>query len=112
MDMEEMMKAAQQAAENIQKQMNEAQVRLDSIEVEGSSGGGLVKVTADGQGRIRQVKIDPSVVDPEDVEMLEDLVQAAVSDVQARARELYEEEIGRMTGGLNLFNLGSLFGGS
>ena len=101
-----------QLVQQSQARLSEIQTQLASKTVTATSGGGLVKVVADGQGRIRQVKIDPSVVDPEDVEMLEDLVQAAVSDVQARARELYEEEIGRMTGGLNMFNLGSLFGGS
>jgi DNA-binding YbaB/EbfC family protein len=95
-----------------QARLSEIQTQLASKTVTATSGGGLVKVIADGQGRIRAVKIDPSVVNPEDVEMLEDLVQAAVSDAQARARELYEEEIGRMAGGLNPFNLGSLFGGS
>ena len=95
-----------------QARLSEIQTQLASKTVTATSGGGLVKVIADGQGRIRQIKIDPSVVDPEDVEMLEDLVQAALSDAQARARELYEEEIGRIAGGLNPFNLGSLFGGS
>lgn len=95
-----------------QARLSEIQTQLASKTVTATSGGGLVKVVADGQGRIREVKIDASVVDPDDVEMLEDLVQAAVSDAQARARELYEEEIGRMAGGLNPFNLGSLFGGS
>ena len=95
-----------------QARLSEIQTQLASKTVTATSGGGLVKVVADGQGRIREIKIDASVVDPEDVEMLEDLVQAAVSDAQARARELYEEEIGRMAGGLNPFNLGSLFGGS
>ncbi|MGD8867800.1 MAG: YbaB/EbfC family nucleoid-associated protein [Gemmatimonadales bacterium] len=101
-----------QLVQQSQARLSEIQTQLAAKTVTATSGGGLVKVVADGQGRIRQVKIDPSVVDPEDVEMLEDLVQAALSDVQARARELYEEEIGRMTGGLNMLNLGSLFGGS
>jgi len=101
-----------QLVQQSQARLSEIQTQLASKTVTATSGGGLVTVIADGQGRIRQVKIDPSVVDPADVEMLEDLVQAAVSDAQARARELYEEEIGRMTGGLNPFNLGSLFGGS
>ena len=95
-----------------QARLTEIQTQLASKTVTASSGGGLVTVVADGQGRIRDVKIDPSVVDPEDVEMLEDLVQAAVTDAQARARELYEEEIGRMSGGFNPFNLGNIFGGS
>lgn len=95
-----------------QARLTEIQTQLASKTVTASSGGGLVRVVADGQGRIREIKIDPSVVDPSDIEMLEDLVQAAVSDAQARARQLYEEEIGRMAGGLGPFNLGNLFGGS
>lgn len=95
-----------------QARLTEMQTQLASRTITASSGGGLVRVVADGQGRIREVKIDPSVVDPGDVEMLEDLVQAAVADAQARARQLYEEEVNRMAGGMNPFNLGSLFGGS
>jgi DNA-binding YbaB/EbfC family protein len=95
-----------------QAQLTEIQTQLASKTVTASSGGGLVNVVADGQGRIREIKIDPSVVDPSDIEMLEDLVQAAVVEAQARARQLYEEEIGRMAGGINPLNLGSLFGGS
>ena len=87
-----------------QARLTEIQTQLASKTVTATSGGGLVKVTADGQGQIREIKIDPSVVDPADVEMLEDLVEAAVSEVQAR--------VGRMAGGLTPFNLGSLFGGS
>lgn len=95
-----------------QARLTEIQTQLASKTVTAAAGGGLVKVVADGQGKIREIKIDPSVVDPKDVEMLEDLVQAAVSDAQARARELYEEEINRMAGGLSPFNLANLFGGS
>jgi DNA-binding YbaB/EbfC family protein len=95
-----------------QARLTEIQTQLASKTVTASSGGGLVTVVADGQGRIREIKIDPSVVNASDVEMLEDLVQAAVSEAQARARQLYEEEIGRMAGGLTPFNLGNLFGGS
>jgi len=95
-----------------QAKLTEIQTQLASRTVTASSGGGLVKVVADGQGRVREVKIDPSVVDPNDIEMLEDLVQAAVSEAQARARQLYEEEMSRMAGGVNPFNLGNLFGGS
>ncbi len=100
-----------QLGQQVQARMTEIQTQLASKTVEASSGGGLVKVVADGQGRVREVKIDPSVVNPADVEMLEDLVQAAVAEVQARARKLYEEEVGRIAGGLGPFNLGSLFGG-
>jgi DNA-binding YbaB/EbfC family protein len=95
-----------------QARLTEIQTQLAAKTVTASSGGGLVTVVADGQGRIREVKIDPSVVNPADVEMLEELVRAAVSEAQARARRLYEEEISRMAGGLAPFNLGNLFGGS
>ncbi len=95
-----------------QARLTEIQTQLASKTVTASSGGGLVTVVADGQGRIREVKIDPSVVNPADVEMLEELVRAAVSEAQVRARRLYEEEIGRMSGGLFPLNLSNLFGGS
>ncbi len=95
-----------------QARLTEIQTQLASKTVTATSGGGLVRVVADGQGRVREIKIDPSVVDPSDVEMLEDLVQAAVADAQARARQLYEEEMNRIAGGLAPFNLGNLFGGS
>ena len=94
-----------------QAKLTEIQTQLASKTVTASSGGGLVTVVADGQGRVREVKIDPSVVNASDVEMLEDLVQAAVSDAQARARQLYEEEVRGMACGLAPFNLGNLFGG-
>jgi DNA-binding YbaB/EbfC family protein len=95
-----------------QARLTEIQTQLASKTVTASSGGGLVTVVADGQGRIREVKIDPSVVNPADVEMLEELVRAAVLEAQARARRLYEEEISRMAGGLFPLNLSNLFGGS
>ena len=85
MDMEEMLKAAQQAAEKIQQQMNDVQVTLDSLEVEGTSGGGLVKIRATAKGRILSVSIDDSLIVPEDKQMLQDLVTAAFND----ARTLY-----------------------
>ena len=102
MDMEEMMKAAQQAAENIQKQMNEAQVRLDSIEVEGTAGGGLVKIRASAKGRILSVSIDDSLVVPEEKQMLEDLVTAAFNDARAKADQASNAEMQKVQSGLPL----------
>lgn len=88
--------------QQMQARFSELQSELDKQTVTTSSGGGMVTVTADGRGRVREVKIDPTVVDPEDVEMLEDLVVAAISEAQQRARQLYEEEMKKLTGGLPL----------
>src|SRR5690625_7888728 len=96
MNIQKLMKEAQKA----QRKMQEAQEKLASLSVEGSAGGGLVTVTANGEGTVTGVKIDPSAVDPEDVEMLEDLVSAAVSDAQRKARELQEQEMSQATGGV------------
>ena len=92
--MEEMIKAAQQAAETIQKQMTETQGKLDAIEVEGIAGGGLVSVVVNGHKQLVSVKIKKEAVDPEDVETLEDLVfaaaQSALSAAEARNNEVME----------------------
>ena len=100
--MEEMLKAAQEAAENIQKQMNDAQVKLDSIEVEGVSGGGLVKIRASAKGRILGVSIDDSLIVPDDKQMLEDLVAAAFNDARTKADQVANAEMGKMQQGLGL----------
>lgn len=91
-----------QMGQKMQARMSELQEELEKKTVESTSGGGMVKVTADAKGRVRSLKIDPTVVDPDDVEMLEDLVLAAVSDAQNRAEKVYEEEMKKVTGGLNL----------
>jgi nucleoid-associated protein EbfC len=75
------------------------QTELGQKTVSCSSGGGMVTVTADGRGRIRALKIDPTVVESGDVEMLEDLVLAAVSEAQTRAQSVYEEEMRKLSGG-------------
>ncbi|MCL6249448.1 YbaB/EbfC family nucleoid-associated protein [Altererythrobacter sp. KTW20L] len=100
--MEEMMKAAQAAAENIQKQMNEAQVKLDSVEVEGSSGGGLVRIRATAKGRILGVAIDDSLVSLEEKQILEDLVAAAFNDARDKADRAANAEMQQMQAGLGL----------
>ncbi len=85
-----------------EERLTELQSELGNRTVTCSSGGGMVTVTADGRGRVRAIKIDPAVVDPEDVEMLEDLVQAAVSEAQQRAQQVYEEELKKLAGGFPL----------
>jgi len=109
--MEEMMKAAQQAAETISKQMNEMQVKLDSIEVEGTAGGGLVKVRASAKGRILGVSIDDSLMNADDKPILEDLVAAAFNDARDRADRVSEQEMQAMQSSMGLppgFNLPGL----
>ena len=100
--MEEMLKAAQQAAETVQAQMAEAQANLDSVEVEGMSGGGLVRILASAKGRIKAISIDDSLMVPADKQMLEDLLAAAFNDAREKADQASNAEMGRMTSGLQL----------
>ena len=105
-DLQQLMQMGQQ----MQSRMSEIQDRLEEKTTTAQAGGGMVEVTVDGKGNVRDVDIDPSVVDPEDVEMLEDLVLAAVSEAQRRAREAMEEEMKELTGGLPMSGLSGLFG--
>ena len=100
--MEEMIRAAQQAAETIQKQMTEAQSKLDTIEVEGVSGGGLVRIRCSAKGRVVGVAIDDSLLQVNEKAILEDLVAAAFNDARAKADAASNTEMGKMTSGLPL----------
>ena len=100
--MEEMLAAAQQAAETIQKQMGEAQAKLDTVEVEGVSGGGLVKIRCTAKGRILGVSIDDSLIVPADKQMLEDLVAAAFNDARTKADQAANAEMQRVQAGMGL----------
>lgn len=91
--MEEMIQAAQKAAETIQRQMEDAQGRLDAIEVEGADGGGLVTIKASAKGRVIGVSIDDSLLVPADKGILEDLVAAAFNDARAKADAAAAEEM-------------------
>jgi len=91
-----------QMGQQVQARLSQLQTELGSRTVTCSSGGGMVTVTADGRGHLKSIKIDRTVVDPEDVEMLEDLVQAAVNEAQQRALQVYEEEVRKLAGGLPL----------
>ena len=92
--------------QQMQADMAAAQAALAAETVEGSAGGGMVKVTVSGSGDVQRVSIDPSVVDPDDIETLEDLVVAAVADGLRRAAELQSTRLGAVTGGLDLGSLG------
>ncbi len=96
--------------QKMQADMAAAQDALAEAVVEGSAGGGMVKATATGAGELQGVSISPEVVDPDDVEMLEDLVLAAVSDALRRAQELQAERMGAVTGGIDLGGLGGVLG--
>lgn len=91
-----------QMGQQMQSRVNEIQDRLGREELSAASGGGMVTVTVDGKGTLRKISIDPAVVDPQDVEMLEDLVAAAVTEAQDKARGRYEEEMQKLAGGMPL----------
>lgn len=86
-NMQQLMKQAQQ----MQQKMAEAQEEVDNAEAEGNAGGGMVKVLVTGNKTLKSIKIDPSVCDPEDTEMLEDLIIAALNDAYAKAESIKEE---------------------
>jgi DNA-binding YbaB/EbfC family protein len=108
-NMQQLMKQAQK----MQQQLAEAQASLAAQEVEGTAGGGLVKATLTGSGELRAIVIDPSAVDPEDVETLQDLVVAAVRDAHRAVQELAADTMGPVTGGIGGLGgaLGGAFGG-
>ena len=88
--------------QKMQAKMEEVQAELEDDRVEGTSGGGMVKVVANGQQMIVEVKIEKEVVDPDDIEMLEDLIVAAVNQAQQNAQELAAEKMGGLTGGMKI----------
>jgi DNA-binding YbaB/EbfC family protein len=92
-------------AQKMQADMQAAQAEVEAAEVEASAGGGVVTVRANGAKKIISVKIAPEAVDPDDVEMLEDLVTAAVNEAMTKADELMQEKMGAVTGGMNLGGL-------
>ncbi len=89
-------------AQKMQAQMMKAQEELGRTEVEGSAGGGMVKMVLNGNNEMISVKVNPEAVDPDDVEMLEDLIIAAYSNAQEKIKEISESTMGAVSGGLNL----------
>lgn len=94
------MGALLEQATQMQQQISDAQEQAAATEIEGVAGGGAVRITVSGAGQFRSVRIDPSAVDPGDVEMLEDLVLAALTDAAARVSALQAESLGDLGGGL------------
>ena len=89
-------------AQKMQAKMAEMQEKLADMEIVGASGGGMVKITVNGKGEMRKTSIDPSLVDPNEVEILEDLIVAAFNDAKAKVEQETQAEMGKLTGGLNL----------
>ena len=98
MNMQEVMRQAKR----MQKQMEEARAQAGDKTVEGSAGGGMVVVTANGRSEILSVKIEKEVVDPEEIDMLQDLIVAATNQAVTRANEMMQQELGKVTAGLPL----------
>lgn len=103
-NMGNIMKQVQQFQNNMAKLQEE----LGEKKVEAASGGGMVTVVANGRKEIVSVKLEPEVVDPDDVEMLQDLIQAAVNDALSRAKAMETEEMSKLTAGMNLPNIPGL----
>jgi DNA-binding YbaB/EbfC family protein len=93
-----LMKQAQQ----MQSKMAEMQGKMELMEVSGASGGGMVQVLVNGKGEMRKLKIDPSLVDPNDIEVLEDLIVAAFNDAKGKVEATMADEMQKLTGGMNL----------
>ena len=89
-------------AQALQRKLAKAHEELAEMEVTGSAGGGMVTVVVTGAGEFRSIEINPEAVDPEDVEMLQDMVVAACNEALRRSKELEQEHVGGITGGLGL----------
>ena len=89
-------------AQQMQKKMQEMQQKSESLEIEGSSGGGMVKATVNGKGQLITVKIDQSIVSKDDIEMLEDLIVAAFNDAKNKVDTQVNQEMASITGGMNI----------
>lgn len=89
-------------AQGLQQKMADAQAELDTLEVEGASGGGLVKVVQTAKGQVKSVAIDPSLMVADEAEILEDLVVAALNDARGKAERVVAEKMGQVTAGLPL----------
>jgi DNA-binding YbaB/EbfC family protein len=92
------MKAIQQ----MQRRLEKIQEELAQTDVQGTAGGGVVTVVVNGQKEFKSIKIDPSAVDPDDVELLEELISAAISDAMGKASTLFDDRMGALTGGLKI----------
>ncbi len=101
-NMNDMMKQVQK----MQKQMAAAQEEIEAQEVSATAGGGAITITVNGKKEVMDIKIDPEVVDPDDVEMLQDLILAATNEAMRKVDEIASSQMGKVTGGMNIPGLG------
>jgi len=106
-----MMGQLMRQAQEMQEKMGKIQEEAASMEVTASAGGGMVSVTSNGKQEITALSIDKNVVDPEDVEMLQDLILAAIGEAQRKSKESLDAEVQKLTGGMNIPGLGGGLGG-
>lgn len=102
MDMQKMLKQAKK----MQQQLADVQDGLKDVVVEATAGGGIVKATMSGDGVLQSITIDPQALDPEDVELLQDMIVAAVNEASSNASDVANQRMGAITGGLNIPGLG------
>ena len=103
------MGALMQQAQKMQRDIEVAKAEIDALEIDATAGGGVVKIVISGTHEIKSLEIDPSAVDPEDVEMLQDMVVAAVNEAMRKAETEANANMSKLTGSLNLGSLGGLF---
>ncbi len=89
-------------AQQMQKKLMDAQAQVELLEIEGSAGGGMVKITINGKGAAKSISIDPKLMDPSEKEMLEDLIVAAINDANTKKEDESNKKMGDLTGGMNL----------
>lgn len=98
-----------QKLQKMQEEMAKTQSAVEETEFTASAGGGAVEVTVNGKHEIKSIKMQPEVVDPEDIDMLEDLLLASLNEAMRKADETMESEMGKLTGGMNIPGMGGLF---
>lgn len=98
-----------QRIQKMQEEMTKTQTAVEESEFSASVGGGAVEVIVNGKHEVKSIKMQPEVVDPEDIDMLEDLLLAAINEAIRKANETMESEMGKLTGGLNIPGMGGLF---
>lgn len=98
-----------QKIQKMQEEMAKAQTAVEESEFTASAGGGAVEVTVTGKHEVKSIKMKPEIIDPEDIDMLEDLLLASLNEAMRKADETMESEMGKLTGGMNIPGMGGLF---